>query len=562
MKKNPLIPFRVSMALLVLLLVFQQSLHAQMQWYQNQQGPGQYPDGAAATGISNFNSTSFIATYLWQTDGEQMTWKISKTGINGTELKTFFITGPNISVEVKPGSNQAVYALKKSYPSFQNPEFTLYKLNANLEVITQATMVLPGSFTINMINAFELDEAVNIYLAGNGQVDNGGNSAAASFVIKTNKNLVTKWSRIDTAQTSFIRLHVDRSGIVWVVEDHYSFFPDIHLQKISSAGSLINRYTLQTDPARFSLSTAMDDRSNILIYGVKADDNGGMAMYLQKFSRYTGNIVYRKTLFPAAGVFLSDLKTDDNGNIFTLLTQFQSSGELNCRISRINAGTGIVNWNRIMFYSQDSCSLTKLALTDNERIYAVGLRSGNNYFSKGFAVRLKKNGQNDGTYISPDSVAFQRTHYLQDAITDGQNQLIAIGGTTDLDTINFNSTYTRAFAVRLTDNHCNDRPAAQNTVLTAKGAAAAESTETLQAAAILSVYPNPVTEFLNISGLNDGGYNEVAVYNLAGEKLLQRTVSGNSAKIDATSLTAGVYLLQLRSTITLKEKSVKFVVGK
>jgi hypothetical protein len=302
----------------------------------------------------------------------------------------------------------------------------------------------------------------------------------------------------------------------------------------------------------------MDKHSNLLIYGVRSAGDTAMSLYLHKFSRSAGNIIYRKNLFISAGLFLNDLKVDDNGNIFSLLTQYQSSGDLNCRISRIHSSNGIVSWNRIMYYTQDSCSFAKLALAANDRVYAVGLRSSNNYFSKGFAVRIKKNGQGDGSFISPDSVSFQRTHYLQDAIADRQNRLIAIGGTTDLDTITFNSSYIRAFAARFNGNTCEDRPVPEVSFIT-RGTTV-ENTESLQASAIISVYPNPVTEHLIITGLSDGGYNRVTIFNMAGERLMQQNVSGNTARIDASSLIAGVYLVQLRSSVTLKEKSVKFVV--
>lgn len=562
MKKKTTLFIKTLPILLLLQVLFYQNLPAQIQWYQNQDGPNQYPNGTNAGCIYNYNATSFIATYLWQAENDQVTWKVSKTNSAGTELKTFFVSGTTASIEVRIGVNKSVYVLKKDYPLGQNPVFTIFKLNANLEITAQSVISVADNFSIINLNVFELDDNSNLYLAGDGQISDGQNFNAASFVMKSDKNLVTKWVKKDQRQTSFTQVHIDNSGYVWVVEDFYTFFPDIKLQKISSNGQLIRQYTVQTDPGRYSLSTIMDDKSNLLIYGVKSVGDTAMAFYLHKFSRSSGSIVYRKNLFTTAGMFINDLKTDDNGSIFTLITQYQASGELNSRISRISSGTGNVNWNHLLYYSQDSCSLAHLALTASDKIYAVGLKSCHNYFSKGFAIRLKKNGQNDGDYVSPDSVAFRRTHYLQDAIADQQDHLIAIGGTTDLDTINFNSSYIRAFAVRFNDRRCdNDRPAAEASFI-AKGTSSSDNTESLQAAAMISVYPNPVTEYLTISGLNDGGYDRISIFNMAGEKVMQQNVSGNSSKIDASSLIAGVYLVQLRSSVTLKEKSVKFVVRK
>jgi hypothetical protein len=559
MKKSLVLPLKTS-ALLLLFLLLYQNLPAQLQWYQNQEGPNQYPNGTNAGSIYNFNTTSFIATYLWQTENDQVTWKISRTNSAGTELKRFFVSGTTTNVEVRVGKNQFVYVLKKDYPPGQNPVFTVYKLNASLEISAQIIITVPGDFSITSLNAFELDDDANIYIAGDGQLQDESTPIPASFVMKINKNLVTKWIKIDTAQTSFTKVHIDRYGYVWVVEDFYSFFPDIRLQKISPNGQLVQHYTLQTDPGRYSLNTVMDKHSNLLLYGVRSAGDTAMSLYLHKFSRSAGNIIYRKNLFISAGLFINDFKVDDNGNIFSLLTQYQSSGNLNCRISRISSASGNVSWNRIMYYTQDSCSFAKLALASNDRIYAVGLRNSNIYFSKGFAVRLKKNGQGDGSFFSPDSVAFQRTHYLQDGIADRQNRLIAIGGTTDLDTLTFNSSYIRAFAVRFNGSSCEDRLVPEASFFT-RGTTT-ENTESLQASAIISVYPNPVTEYLTITGINDGGYNRATIFNMAGERMMQQHVTGNTARIDVSSLVTGVYVVQLRSSETLKEKTVKFVVRK
>ena len=42
----------------------------------------------------------------------------------------------------------------------------LYKLDNNLHIKAQKNIILPDGFTILNLNAFELDEADNVYLAG------------------------------------------------------------------------------------------------------------------------------------------------------------------------------------------------------------------------------------------------------------------------------------------------------------------------------------------------------------------------------------------------------------
>jgi hypothetical protein len=251
---------------------------------------------------------------------------------------------------------------------------------------------------------------------------------------------------------------------------------------------------------------------------------------------------------------------DNNGNIFSLVAQYQASGELFFKISRISSNTGNISWNQSIPYSQDSCNLFKLVVSGGERLYAVGCRQSNNYFCKGYALRIRKNGHREGDVPAPDSVNYQRLHWLSDGITDNSNRLIAIGGTTDLDTTTFYSSYLRAFAVRFTDNHC-DIPAAPGTeAATIVGRSAATEKTEIQLTGKLVVYPNPVMDQLTVTGLNKDEYDLLAVYNMQGAQLLKQTVNGESARVDVNSLPEGMYLLVLNSSVTLREKNVKFMV--
>jgi hypothetical protein len=547
------------------LLLLQISLSAQVQWYQNQDGNNQFPAGTSAISVQAFNSTTFIACYLWTIHNDDYTWKISKTNMNGVEEKTFFITGITAQVEVKVGKDNTIYVLKKNYPIGGNPEYIIYKLNGNFVVKGQKTITFPNGFNIINLNAFETDNSNNVYLAGDGQYPSGPGFEPASFVLKTDKNLVTKWKKMDSTQTSFTRLHVDGSGNVMVLADFYTFFPDLHLKKISANGQHIKHFTIAMDPGRFSLFSALDDKDNLLLYGGKSVGETAQAMYLYKFSRLQEKIVYRKTHFTAAGLQLNDLKVDDDGNIFSLVAQYPASGGLFYKISRINSGTGTISWNHSIPYSQDSCNLVKLVVSGNNRFYAVGCRQGNNYFCKGFALRINKSGHRDGIVPAPDSVNYQRLHWLSDGVTDHNNRLIAIGGTTDLDTTTFYSSYLRAFAVRFNDNNGCDyfgRPGTETETETTT--IVAKSTETekevIQLTNRLVVYPNPVTEQMTVTGLNKDEYNSLSVYNMQGAQLMKQTINGETARVDVNALPEGVYLLVLHSSVTLKEKNLKFIV--
>lgn len=551
--------------LVLCLLAMQLTLSAQVEWYQNQDGNNPPPYGTVATTVQPFTSSTFVACYLWSTDNELNTWKISKSHINGTELKTFFTTGISATVEFKTGRNNCVYVFERSFTPEYAPLYKVYKLDANLNITAQRNIEFPNGFIIYNISAFELDNNSNLYFAGDGQyLDNAGNGNPASFVLKTNKYLSNSWSKMDSTATSYTRLHIDRWGRVLVVEDYYTLFPQVRIKRFAANGQPLNTFTVQTDISRYSLYTTLDNDDNILMYGGKSVGESSQAMYLKRISRVSGNVVYSKTHFTAPSSQLYDFKVDRYGNIFTLVTQYFGPDNQQCRISRINLSNGNIAWNRSMNYAQDSCNLTRLVMNDNDRFYAVGERRSNSFFSKGFAMRIKKSGgQVDGNFPAPDSVAFQRSHWLADGITDNSNRLIAIGNTSDFDSVTYSSNYFRSFALRFGNNnnhHCNDGKGGE--AMIAEAAATEEETDKVELSTKLVIYPNPVQNQLTVSNVDPEEYNRVAVYNMQGALLQQQNVNTTVAKMDISHLPDGTYLLVLRSSASLKEKTIKFVVRK
>ena len=63
---------------------------AQIQWYQNQDANTPETGGTAAVSIQSFTGNSFIASYLWSMNGDEYSWKISKSHINGNEQNVTF----------------------------------------------------------------------------------------------------------------------------------------------------------------------------------------------------------------------------------------------------------------------------------------------------------------------------------------------------------------------------------------------------------------------------------------------------------------------------------------
>ena len=104
---------------------------------------------------------------------------------------------------VNLGRDQTVYVLKRNYPYGQNPEYRIYRLSSNLSLLSEKLISLPGDFGIINLNAFEIDNEGNVYLAGDGQYPDGPGFSMASFVMKTSKTFVTRWSRMDSVQTQY-----------------------------------------------------------------------------------------------------------------------------------------------------------------------------------------------------------------------------------------------------------------------------------------------------------------------------------------------------------------------
>lgn len=252
-----------------------------------------------------------------------------------------------------------------------------------MNISAQRTIEFPNNFYIYNISSFELDDINNVYLAGDGQYpDATGYSSPASFVIKTNKNLVDAWRRIDSTQTSYSRVHIDRWGRVLVVVDYYANFPQVYIKRFTSNGQSLSTFSVPTDAGRYSVTTLLDNDDNILMYGGKTVGGSSQAMYLKRISRVSGSVVYSKTHFEAPSSQVNDFKLDRDGDIFTLVTQNTGLENQKCKISRIKLANGSIIWNRNMNYTDDSCNLTRLVINDNDRIYAIGERRSCTYFPR------------------------------------------------------------------------------------------------------------------------------------------------------------------------------------
>jgi hypothetical protein len=85
--------------------------------------------------------------------------------------------------------------------------------------------------------------------------------------------------------------------------------------------------------------------------------------------------------------------------------------------------------------------------------------------------------------------------------------------------------------------------------------------ESLQNVIDVELYPNPASEFLNITLQNSNSKNiEFEMYNVIGNKLQHdlETVNGISYKINVKDFSPGYYLLIIKDPITRYNKAFKF----
>ena len=76
----------------------------------------------------------------------------------------------------------------------------------------------------------------------------------------------------------------------------------------------------------------------------------------------------------------------------------------------------------------------------------------------------------------------------------------------------------------------------------------------------VKVFPNPVSDYLNISvGENNNPIKKITIYNIQGKQILQKTINASQTKFNVSSISKGVYILEgvTRSGTIFREKFVK-----
>jgi hypothetical protein len=77
----------------------------------------------------------------------------------------------------------------------------------------------------------------------------------------------------------------------------------------------------------------------------------------------------------------------------------------------------------------------------------------------------------------------------------------------------------------------------------------------------ITVYPNPASEFLNISGYNNLALN-MEIYDVTGKLAMKESINGIKTRVDISTLPNGIYIYQLNTTEGENVKSSRFTVSK
>ncbi|MBP2617116.1 T9SS type A sorting domain-containing protein [Chryseobacterium jejuense] len=142
--------------------------------------------------------------------------------------------------------------------------------------------------------------------------------------------------------------------------------------------------------------------------------------------------------------------------------------------------------------------------------------------------------EGDGTFTSPFLIYYNSTGNNSLSIPPGNNAGIWIENTT------------------VTNGDCNGNLTTGNSTMTGDVQGPALGIQEVSKGKI-QVFPNPVSDFIQISGINDG--QVIQIYNIDG-RLIRSEVF--DSKVNVSQLTSGVYVLKIK-TRGMQSHEFKFV---
>ena len=379
-----------------------------------------------------------------------------------------------------------------------------------------------------------------IYIAG--KMDSlSGNGQRKSVLVKYNNSGNLLWAKLDTEvfRKEGVSAEVDKGGNVYLIGITHCCLPgtDMFVEKYDSLGNkkwetVVLDTTYQYG---YSIKSAVDDSSNIYITGeiaglnvatsfdcgtVKIDSSGN----LKWFNSFVNNPNILSSE-EGTGVF-----TDKQGSCYVY--GISTSNNLNSGFLLQYSSSGILNWSIVgdgMNGTYNYLIFGVLLVNDSEIVVGANGGLGGTNHGNVFAYSISTSGNyNWSTAAYPSFGNDFDFDYLN-------NSIYYTGSIADTNYIEPDS----LFLVKYNINN-----------------ATAINEAKLEFGNVF-VFPNPVTNDLTIRfSSNLISERKIVIYNSLGEKIYSTRFSGSYTNYNSSSLSSGIYLLEITDGINVYRKKI------
>ena len=239
---------------------------------------------------------------------------------------------------------------------------------------------LTGTFSPpqDSANSIKVDSSGNIYVAGRGTYNSGGNSASQLSVSKYNSSGVIQWQKTFSGSSALVAglgLDIDSSGNVYVCGQENAFPFLFLITKWDNSGTFQwarNAIDSSKSPVDTGASVAVDSSGNVYVCGFAS---GTGSTFISKWNS-SGTIQWQRTLTdPYANGFGLGISVDSSGNVYVTGYGGNNSGGTQTVISISKWDTsGTLQWQRTLKdpSSGPAASGTSIALDNSGNIYVCG----------------------------------------------------------------------------------------------------------------------------------------------------------------------------------------------
>jgi len=315
--------------------------------------------------------------------------------------------------------------------------------------------------------------------------------------------VIVGWTDIRSSQISSVKNSASTSTVVTT--------PGFYAQRFNSAGTKLwaNDVAIKTSGISEDgeLAGLTDDSGNF-IFVFPGNTSSGYSIYAQKLNASGA------AQWPSSGVLVddspgdkSDLTLSVSNNTLTIVYSQSTASNTNIYSQVINPNGTVLpvtlsSFNAVV--KNANVELNWKTASETNNAYFEVLRSEDQKsFTSVARIKGKGNSKAESAYSYIDAIPVTNADYLYYRLKQVDN--------------NGTSTLSYVEAVKIPK-------LSEGTV---------------------SVYPNPVTDFVQVSVNSRVNDMSIQVLDVAGRVLISKNLSANTAKIDLTSLSSGVYVLQI-----------------